>query len=900
MKERIHTVVLIFFGVITSALAVPSNLRCEYLENPVGIDVAQPRLSWTIPHKTRGDVQTAYRVKVSSEPTGGGDLWDSGKVESDQSIHVKYEGPAMRSGQRCYWTVETFGKGGVSHGVSEVAAWSIGLLDTADWEGSWIRAAGAGSKAHIWYRKKLQLEDAVDNAFAYVASLGFHELYVNGKKADDRLMAPTLTALNKRVHYVTYDISSLLQEGENVIAIWYGPGWTTFGSYRMIPKGIKAQVNIETDGKHLSISTDSTWKWKLSSSEHVGGWGHTKAGGDKIVASRLEPDWNRVDYDDSDWKGAEPLNFEAELSAEMIAPDRVIEEIKVIETVKVDSAYQISLEKNFTGFVEVALKGPANGEVTIKVKDDQKSDPKGEYGEFGQTNIFVFDESGEGVFRNRFNYLAGREIEITGVSEKPVLTAYAVSNDFKQTGSFESSNELLNEIYETDLWTFRANTINGVTMDCPHRERLGYGEITFATAWGIGLPNFETGSYYKKIIQGWMDVQHSDGKILFVAPTPNKTWGGPLWSSAPLTVTYEMYRAFGDTGIVSYSYPTMKKWLDFLDSKIAADGVLVAFDGGNRFLGEWSAPLGRKNSGKSSEAELFNNCVYAMILDMFVEMAGAVGRDKDVQIYSERRDTLRRHVHAKFFDEAKSNYIDNIQTHLAAPLLSGVTPSEHRDAVVAVFENEILNTTPYLDMGSSGLPLLLKFLIEDADRSDIVAKHLNKETHPSYGYFLSRGETTWPEYWSSVKSSKIHTCYTGIASFYQKGALGIQNAKGSIGHKRFWVKPGVFDEITWARGSKFTMYGLISTEWRKEDNGDFTLSVTVPGNTTAELYLPKPEDANEAFEVSESGSLCWKNGAFVKGTAGVMGARNFDDYIILNVGSGEYQFNVSQSSRLGN
>ena len=140
---------------------------------------------------------------------------------------------------------------------------------------------------------------------------------------------------------------------------------------------------------------------------------------------------------------------------------------------------------------------------------------------------FQFGASGEGVFRNRFNYMAGCEIEITGASEEPVLKAYAVGNDLKQTGSFDSSNELLNKIYETDLWTFRANTINGVTMDCPHRERLGYGEVAFATAWGIGLPNYESGAYYTKMIQGWMDVQHPDGSSFFVAPTPNPTWGGP-------------------------------------------------------------------------------------------------------------------------------------------------------------------------------------------------------------------------------------------------------------------------------------------------------------------------------------------------------------------------------------
>ncbi|VGO13280.1 hypothetical protein PDESU_01836 [Pontiella desulfatans] len=872
-----------------SVYAQPSALRCEYLENPLGIDVREPRLSWVVPSMVRGDMQTAYQINVSSTPDGKGDLWDSGKVESDESIHVKYRGKPLTSGQRCYWTVETFGKDGASHGISEQATWTMGLLEPSAWKGPWIHAAGAPATAHVWYRKKVVLDRDADAAFAYVASRGFHELYVNGKKVDDRLMAPTLTSLDKRIHYVTYDISEFLEKGENVIAVWYGPGWTTFGSYKKGFRGIRAQINIESKGKTVSIPSDASWKWKLSSSEHVGGWGHRHAGGDKVVANRLEPDWNVVGYDDGSWSHAAESDFDTTLVAEMINPDRMIETIPVTAVEKVGDSYQISLAKNFTGFIEVALKGEPNTDAVIKIKDDRKDDPNGEYGEFGQTGYFTFDEKGEGVFRNRFNYMAGCEIEISRVTAKPELKAFAVSNDFKQRGAFESSNELLNKIYETDLWTFRANTLNGVTMDCPHRERLGYGEVAFATCWGIGLPNYEAGSYYTKMIQGWMDVQHPDGNIYFVAPTPNKTWGGPLWSSAPVTLTYELYRAYGDKGIIEKSYPTMKKWLDFLNGNLS-EGILAVYDGGNRFLGEWSAPNGRKNNGKTQEAVLFNNCVYAMILDMFVEMADAVGNRADAEEYAARLSALRTHVHQAFFDEEQNHYINTIQTHQALPLLSGVTPPEKRAAVMKVFEKEILETTPYLDMGSSGLPVLLKFLIEEAQRSDIVYTHLNKTTHPSYGYFLSRGETTWPEYWSSDKASKIHTCYTGIAAFFQKGALGIQTDASAVGFKHFKVKPGVFGDLDWAQGSAFSMYGTIRTAWKKEKDGRFTLNVTVPGNTTADIYLPKPECANRKWAIHEGLGVCWKNGVYVDGVPGITGANEEDYFVIVHVGSGEYRF----------
>ena len=288
--------------------ARPSNLRVEYLENPLGIDIREPRLSWVVPHTVRGDVQTAYHVKVSSIPGGQGDLWDSGKVTSDQSIHVKYKGtPRVRTA--LLLDCGNLWQGRSSHGVSEMGNWSMGLLEKSDWKGTWIRGEGASDMAHIWYRKKVVLDGDADEAFAYVASLGFHELYVNGQKVDDRLMAPTLTSLDKRVHYVTYDISEFLKKGENAIGIWYGPGWMNFRSYEESFRGILAQINIEAPTQTQSLGTDASWKWKLSSSEHIGGWGHKDAGGDKIVASRLEPDWNLSDYDDSNWSPAHTLRI---------------------------------------------------------------------------------------------------------------------------------------------------------------------------------------------------------------------------------------------------------------------------------------------------------------------------------------------------------------------------------------------------------------------------------------------------------------------------------------------------------------------------------------------------------------------------------------------------------------
>lgn len=1034
----------------------PVALRCEYRADPLGIDVTTPRFSWQMrdPEHTRGLKQTAYRLLVATSrkllDENRGNLWDSGTVDAGTSVLVPYGGKALSSGTDCYWKVKlrTEDRDGPEETPwSKPARFSIGLLDTSDWKGTWITCSGEppkeeaaswqwiwldegnpakkapegsrcfrrvftveslseiesarmritadntfalwvnGTRAgtgdawekvyrfnitallkpgdnilavkatntaagpagvigslditckngeirtvptgndwqaatapgenwqtvkrtgerwrpakvlgpkgmspwgtsagtdshggHVWYRTSFTLEDSAAKAFVYVASLGYHELYINGKKADNRVLAPAGSRLDKRALYVTYDITDTLRAGKNALAIRHGPGWTRFFKGFKTEPALLVQADIVTaGGEKQSIASNATWKCRAGYSETIGKSGHRGYGGERIDARKYSDNWHAAGFDDSNWANATATNRDVVLSAQVIEPDRVIETFK---PVTIDPAgkgtFKVDMGRNFTGWLELRhLNGDPGRDITIRIVDDPKSTE-----EFRQVSTYVCGAE-PGTFRNRFNYAGGRYVFIAGLDDQPKradITGYAVGTDFKRTGHFRCSDELLNSIYETDLRTFRANTLNGVTMDCPHRERLGYGEVTWATAWGCGLPNYRAGALYTHVIRNWCDVQHEDGSIWFVAPQMRYTWGGPLWSSAPITTGWEMYRQYGDRRVLADAYPACRRLMTFFNGKISEKtaGLLTPYiKHKGRFLGDWAAPRGRKEWGNSPEALLFNNCAYALDLKMMIDIATALGKKGDAARYADQLKKLRKNIHRRFFDAEKNVYLDGRQVHLAFPLYVGVVPEHLRPAVIANLKKELTETRPYLDMGSSGLPVLLHYLVEDAEWNDILHEHLSKTTRPSYGYFLQQDETTWPEYWSSTCASKIHTCYTGVAAWFIKGIGGIRNDPAHAGYRRFVIKPHLVGDVTFAKTSMESLYGTIVSNWTRK-NGTMTLHVEVPPNSTATIHLPTGDRAS----IRESGQSLEK-------APGVRFRGMENGRAVVSVGAGHYSF----------
>ena len=445
-----------------------------------------------------------------------------------------------------------------------------------------------------------------------------------------------------------------------------------------------------------------------------------------MIDARLHiPDWNATGYDDSAWANAAVgIKEGVVLSAQMLEPDRIVETLKPVGITEAKGSFTYDMGRNFTGWVDFKLRNGREGQV-IRITTSNR---KGHVLEYDQESQYIHDASGEGTFRHRFNYQAGRWITIHDLGYRPELEdlrGLMITNDLTRIGRFQCSEPLFNDIYETDIRTFQANTVNGVTMDCPHRERFGYGEIQLACSWGCSIPHLLSASYWRKVSRDWADVQREDGFINTIAPHTYSGAGGTLWNSALVTLNRESYHAYADLRQLRDAYPAMKRWVDFLNASVSKDGLLVPYDRPSRFLGDWATPHGSEY-GNTPEAALFNNCVYAYNLIIITEAAKALGHAEDATLYQKRLAALRENAHRHFYDAEKKRYIDGRQLAMAFPLYVGITPESEREAVMAGFIEEITARKPYLDTGSSGLPILLKFLVEDAGRADILANILKR------------------------------------------------------------------------------------------------------------------------------------------------------------------------------
>ncbi|PQJ72658.1 family 78 glycoside hydrolase catalytic domain [Polaribacter butkevichii] len=898
-KLLVVGVLTLFFTSYNSFATVnTTDLKCEYRTDPLGIDNVKPRLSWKNidKNKTRGQKQSAYQILVASSlnnlNSNKGDYWDSGKIESDVSVNTIYQGQQLQSGQQCFWKVRVWDASGKVSAWSDNAKFTIGLLNAKDWKGEWIQKEDQSKLDHNWYRKNFILEDAPTSAMVYVASLGYHELYVNGKKITDNILNPASSYLKKRVPYIAYDISDQLLKGDNVIAVWHAAGWTRWTrihEHKNVPYAFKLQANIKTKSKSIDLLSDTTWKCAKSYSEYIGQWEIQDFGGELIDARRIVKGWNEASFDDALWgnavisKGKMPHT----ISAQMVEPQVKYKEHKPIKISKNDDGtYRVDMGTNYSGLFEINLKNGAVGDtVTIEI-----SDIKEVRCNKSQRSKYVFDKSGSGTFTNRFNYAGGRWFTLSGLNYKPNINdikGYTITSNRKRISAFESSNKLINEIYEMNIRTLLANTLDGIMMDCPHRERRGWGEVTVAAMYGDALPNFESGAYMDQYMQYMRDAQFSDGRtrgIVNEADRPFLMWQ----ANNPLTI-WETYRTFGDIKILKDNYKSMEKWMTWLlnHSDFQNGGSLITGEEGKRAfpgLGDWATPHGNDfRSMNSPDAVHFNNSLYAYMLAIAKQVAEELGEKEDVAKYADRLKVQRKATHANTYDSNTGNYRTGRQVDQIFALFSGVTPASEKQKVYDNLVDKMLYGFPYYDVGSSGQSLYTRYFIEEGERMDLIYELLIDKRHPSYGYFIAQGETTWPELWSSTGASRIHTCYTGIGGYFIKGFGGIRIDPENYGFQKFLIKPALVGKLTYANTMHESMYGKIISNWTKTE-GKATLHIEIPVNTSSKVYIP----ATSADEVLEGNILASK----AEGIKYVGVEKNdaVGQYIIYEVQSGVYNF----------
>ncbi|MDR2383966.1 MAG: glycoside hydrolase family 78 protein, partial [Prevotellaceae bacterium] len=811
-----------------------------------------PRLSWKIsaPSGEREQRQTAYHILVASSPEklnrDEADVWDSKTVVSGSSHLIPFNGAKLVAGEDYYWKVKIYdGKNNASE-WSATARFSMGMLNRSDWKGVWIKHPEAAPEQHTWFRQRLNIDGKVASAFVHIASTGYHELYINGQKADERLLAPALARLDKRTLYATYDVAPLLKKGDNLVALWYGPGWSRYNFFAPnVDQAFLLQLNGTTkNGETFSLHSDEKWKCSESYSRNSGGFQFLDMGGEEVDGRLYSDNWNTIAFDDSRWihpmqttplkRGGEPM-----LSAQMTDITRIVETIpaqSLIDTIP--GMWRVDMGKNFTGFIEASFNGLKKGD-TVVIKTSDRHDVIDEY---GQKSFYIArGENGE-TFRNRFNFSAGRYLHFIGLNNPPELSAvkaYAISSAAQRTGYFECSDSLFNRIYDIDRWTYEICTLEGFTVDCPHRERLGYGaEGAYQTTWGLGLPCFASGAFYIKNVRDWSDVQTRNGWIHNTAPQINHMWGGPLYGNANMNIAWEHYLAHGDKRILEQAFGTGKRWLEFLHTHVA-DGMLVSYDSHGYFIGDWLGPGHRTEFGNTVEALFFNNCAYAMALELFCRIAELLDRDDETAVYRERLATLRAKVHEKYYNPEVNSYLHGDQVRTSFALYAKIFPDSLRPAALKHLEEDMTGAHPYFDIGSSSRYPYFKTLFAEPRFHEIIANILAKTSSPGYGYILSQGETAWTEVWEANEPARIHTSFTGISAWFIKGLAGIEPSIEGPGYRIFTIRPNVVKRLDYAKAALESPYGLIESGWKKSGN-TVVYEISVPAGSEARIYLPAP------------------------------------------------------------
>ena len=464
---------------------LPVELTCEYAVNPLGIDTSTPRFGWLLASADRGAMQSAYQVLVASSEeklaADEGDLWDSGRAACGCSVAVEYGGAPLTSAQQCCWKVRVWDQTSEQSDWSAPATFEMGLLDQADWYGTWIGAA-AGVPAPL-LRKQFEVRGAVTRARLYVSGIGWSEVYLNGGKITDRVLDPAASEYPKSIYYVVHDVTGLLKEGDNAIGIWLGNGWYSEpefpGQYGNCPRAL-AQLVVETeDGAVATLVSDDTWR----------------AGGSCIILNdfwhgeiydaRLEmPGWSDVGFDDSAWSPAELKDAPGGvMRAQIMPPIEVMEVRKAVRlTEPKPNVYLYDFGQLFGGWIRVLVKGPAGTKITIKysgrVHEESGLIDKRRHEAPKATDYYVLkgDPDGE-VYEPRFTYHPVNYVQIEGAPNR--LTIEDVDGCVVHTaedlsGGFECSDDLVNKIHHNVLWTLK-NALFGMPLDCLHREHwTGY------------------------------------------------------------------------------------------------------------------------------------------------------------------------------------------------------------------------------------------------------------------------------------------------------------------------------------------------------------------------------------------------------------------------------------------
>ncbi len=901
-----------------AAAADLTHLRCEYQDNPLGIDVAQPRLSWVIESVRRAELQTAYQVLVASTPenlaANRGDLWDSGRVASNQNIQVEYAGQPLASQMRCHWKVRVWDKDGKPSAWSRPATWKMGLLSPQDWQALWLNDGKANpAKDEDFYkedpaplfRKEFALPKKIARARLYISGLGYYQASLNGKPIGDHALDPGWTGYAQRILYSTYDVTGQLRRGDNCLGVMLGNGW-----YNPLPLRMWGHLNVRehlavgrprfiarlevdfADGTRQAIVSDNNWKV---------GEGPIRFNsiylGEIYDARREVSGWDCAGFGESTWRqpgvATEPVGV---LRAQAQPPIRVTRTLKPVKiTEPAPGIFIFDLGQNFAGWVKLQVAARTGDKITLRygelLKKDGTLNPMtsvagqikgnrknadGNAESVGgpgapsiawQSDTYIAKGRGVESYTPRFTFHAFRYVEVTGLSGKPsrdVITGLRLNTDVARAGAFTCSSEQFNRIQEMCDWTFLSNLIS-VQSDCPHRERFGYGGDLAVTSEAF-MMNYDMAGFYAKAVRDWGDSARTDGGLPDTAPFVGIQYCGVAWGMAHPLVMRQLHQYYGERQLLAEQYEAAKRWLEL---ETAKNPSLIVAD------------------GLSDHESLVLTPSPAMVTPLFAasartvgELALILGHKEDAEKYQQLAADIQMSYLKKFLNPTNGQVGPGTQASQAFALYLNLVSAEQRQAVLQFLLNDLhAAREPHLSTGIFGTKFLLDALSREGHAEEVAAI-VSQKTFPGWGYMLENGATTLWEHWQGSDNtfSQNHPMFGSVSQWFYHWLGGIQPAPDGVGFDRIVIRPQFPKELDWVRCHYNSVRGQIVSDWKRTGD-ELTMEVTIPANTTATVYVP----AQAAAGVTESGKRVGK-------VHGVTFLRMENGSAVYAVGSGTYRF----------
>lgn len=906
-KQTLLPIIFLFFIFVScnkhSSSIVFDKLLVNTQQNPSTIESKQPLFSWIVDAEGYNKSQSAYHILVATSEENlnenDADVWNSEKVISGKSTFVKCQGTPLKALQNYFWKVKIWDEKGAASNWSTVQEFEMGLMNNKNWgDSKWITlnkdtrtsayqfrdyktgrmknqpAKKVNGFAASYFRNELTIDKKIENAQVYICGLGYYELFLNGEKVGDHVLDPAPSNYNKQAYYVTYDVTKQVQSGKNAFGIILGNGF--YGqniSWKRDPESekdmaygpptVKCLVKLQyTDGTSSDFYTDENWK------EATGPIVFNNIyGGDTYDANFELGNWTSVDFDDTTWGNPKIASPKLKtISAQQMPAIKKLKELAPTRIFKgTDGEWIVDFGQNIAGWVKLNVKGKKGQLIDVITtealltngKDIFKGSTGG--GANGMTQLYKYICKGEGVesWEPKFSYHGFRYAKIKGISRKPdadMIKAVLVATDIQETGSFSSSDALLNKMHSISKWTIVDN-IHGIPEDCPHREKCGWLGDAHAFC-EYALYNYDMYDFYKKYME---DIKtqmrptkgHNNPELKFQVPTmiaPGKrtsTYAKIDWGVATMYLPWYNYKFYGDDEIVKDYYEPMKGLTDFYLNFKGENGIMQ--DG----MGDWCPPLWdrRKNpSAMECDPIISANAYFYDVLGVMEKFA-KMNNDATYEAkMKQEKEELLKAFNKEFLvaiPNTKHKWYQS-QTATVQALQFGMVPESEIETVVNGLVHNIVEVKGgHHSTGIHGNRYIYTVLSKYG-KADLAYQILTTPDFPSQTYVMNSGFTTWPErqfIWEEMEgpsNSLNHPMHSGFAAYFFESLGGIQSSTEKAGFKQFIVNPEFPAQISSTQVSVPTPFGTIKNSWNSED-GFLTMNLEVPFNTQAKIILNQIE-----------------------------------------------------------